>query len=392
MRRQRDLNREVAGWLQDQGLVHASRHGRIAYRRAALAVLRLDEDVDRYVERGTLRDIRHLGAASERVILEVLREGSSPSVARAVAESGHAQEIAEARRLREGFLSRAGALAVLATPARGVVGREDYRGDLQMHTTWSDGTESVADMAAAGRARDWSYIGVSDHAHGLRIAGGMSMADVQRQHEEIDRLNAGFGDGFRIVKAIEANLAVDGTLDLSPDEAATFELVLAAPHSALRKDVDQTPRMLAALRQPRVRVLAHPRGRMMSRRGVLAHWDEVFRSAADLGVAVELDGDPYRQDLDHRLAAEARAAGCLFAIDSDAHAGRELAYTDIALAHARLAGIPPERVINCWDVDRLLAWAGGAAPVRRGRAPGRRRATVPRHRPGAPRGPRTRSR
>jgi histidinol phosphatase-like PHP family hydrolase len=159
------------------------------------------------------------------------------------------------------------------------------------------------------------------------------------------------------LQGIEANIDTAGHLDLADDEAATFDIVLAAPHSRLRKNDDQTDRMLTAVGHPAVRVLAHPRGRITgSRAGVVADWPAVFQAAAQRGVAIELDGDPARQDLDYTLARQALDAGCVLAIDSDAHTTGQLAYAETALAHARLAGIPPERVINCWPLERLLAW------------------------------------
>ena len=115
--------------------------------------------------------------------------------------------------------------------------------------------------------------------------------------------------------------------------------------------------MLAAVQHPSVRILAHPRGRITgSRGGVIAQWTVVFAAAAERGVAIEIDGDPARQDLDYTLAAAALDAGCLFALDSDAHTTGQLAYAETAIAHARLAGIPPDRIVNCWPLDRLLAW------------------------------------
>jgi putative hydrolase len=226
-----------------------------------------------------------------------------------------------------------------------------------MHTEWSDGTESVGGMADAAAARGHCFLAITDHSYGLRIAGGVSMEDIARQQREIDRENDRRSGSFRIIKGIEGNLRLDGTIDLEPDELARFELVLAAPHSALRKAHDQTTRMLVAVRNPGVHVLAHPRGRMYSRQGVLADWDTVFEEAARRGVAIEIDGDHYRQDLDWRLARRALERGCLFALDSDAHSGRELIYSETAIAHARLAGIPAERVINCWPLEKLLDWA-----------------------------------
>jgi len=135
---------------------------------------------------------------------------------------------------------------------------------------------------------------------------------------------------------------------------------LACPHAKLRSPDDQTDRLLRAVEQPHVRILAHPRGRIAgSRAGVVADWPVVFAAAARAGVAVEINGDPARQDLDYTLAIDALAAGCLFALDSDAHTTFQLRYSDIALAHARLAGIPRDRIVNCWPAERLLGWLAG---------------------------------
>jgi histidinol phosphatase-like PHP family hydrolase len=143
-------------------------------------------------------------------------------------------------------------------------------------------------------------------------------------------------------------------------------VVLAAPHSRSRRGEDQTARMLAALAHPSVRILAHPRGRITgSRAGVIADWDAVFAAAADRGIAIEIDGDPARQDLDHTLASRAREAGCLFALDSDAHTTAQLAYAETAVAHARLAGISADRIVNAWPLERLLAWLSSPASERR---------------------------
>jgi histidinol phosphatase-like PHP family hydrolase len=132
---------------------------------------------------------------------------------------------------------------------------------------------------------------------------------------------------------------------------------LAAPHSRLRRAENQTDRLLRAIEHPSVHILAHPRGRITgSRAGIIADWDTVFAAAAVRGVAIEIDGDPARQDVDYSLAARAMAAGCLFALDSDAHTTTQLAYADTAIAHARLAGIPPERILNCWPLEQLLEW------------------------------------
>jgi histidinol phosphatase-like PHP family hydrolase len=133
---------------------------------------------------------------------------------------------------------------------------------------------------------------------------------------------------------------------------------VAAPHSTLRSAADQTARMLNVVGTPDVHILGHPRGRMYgSRPGVAANWDKVFEKAAKTRVAIEIDGDPSRQDIDYELARRAASAGCLFALDSDAHSTGELRYAQTAIAHARLAGVPEDRVVNCWPLDRLLEWA-----------------------------------
>ena len=257
---------------------------------------------------------------------------------------------------------------VLNDPALEGPALQDYHGDLQMHSEWSDGSPTLEAIADACVQRGYQYAAVTDHSYGLKIAGGMSMEDAARQRQAIDTVNAKPGMQFRMLQGIEANIDAAGGLDLTDDEAATFDVVLAAPHSRLRKSEDQTGRMLAAIAHPAVRILAHPRGRMSgSRAGVLADWDEVFAAAARVGVAIEIDGDPSRQDLDYALAARAFAAGCIFALDSDAHTTTQLAYAETALAHARLAGIPADRIVNCWPLDRLLAWLSNPSSERRQR-------------------------
>jgi histidinol phosphatase-like PHP family hydrolase len=236
---------------------------------------------------------------------------------------------------------------------------DQYCGDLQMHSEWSDGSPTVEEIAVACVERGYQYAAVTDHSYGLRIAGGMSMAEAAAQRLAIEGVNARYEGRFRLLQGIEANIDAAGHLDLTDEEAATFDVVLAAPHSRLRKNEDQTDRMLNALQHPmvRVRILAHPRGRISgSRAGVIANWDVVFQAAAQRGVAIEIDGDPARQDLDHTMARQALTFGCVFALDSDAHTTAQLSYAETALAHARLAGLPGDRIVNFWPLERLLAW------------------------------------
>jgi histidinol phosphatase-like PHP family hydrolase len=353
-----DVNFAVAGFLRDMALAQTSEQKMFGYKRASAAVLSLEEPLTALVDDGAVRKIPGVGPASTRIILEVLATGGSDIVEQAAASSPNGADIRRRRALRSNFLSRAAVLQILNNPdLNGALSIDSYRGDLQMHSEWSDGAPTLEEIANACLERGYSFAAVTDHSHGLKIAGGMSMAEAADQRLAIASLNSAYADRFRLIRGIEANIAADGRLDLSMDEAAEFELVLAAPHSVLRKTDDQTERLVAAIRHPRVHILAHPRGRIAgSRAGVVADWDVVFTVAADEGVAVEIDGDPARQDLDYTLARRALAAGCVFALDSDAHATGQLRYTETAVAHARLAGIPSERVLNCWPIGRLLQW------------------------------------
>jgi histidinol phosphatase-like PHP family hydrolase len=358
-----DVNAVVGGYLRDLAFAQSSQQKMFGYKRAAAAILALDVPLTDLVQAdGSLPRISGIGPGSSRVIREVLETGESPTVEQAVEQSGRRKDIDRRRSLRQHFLSRSEVRRILADPRFQGPALEQYRGDLQMHSEWSDGYGSVSEIAEACLARGYRYAAITDHSYGLKIAGGMSMADAEKQRREINQVNKRLGARFRLLQGIEANIDAAGGLDLSVEEAATFDLVLAAPHSRLRKSEDQTARMLAAIEHPSVRILAHPRGRISgSRAGVVADWDAVFKAAARLGVAIEIDGDPARQDLDHTLARRALRRGCLFALDSDAHTTTQLAYAETALAHARLAGIPAERVVNCWPRERLEAWLSNPA-------------------------------
>jgi histidinol phosphatase-like PHP family hydrolase len=355
-----DMNGRIAALLRDFAAIQKSKQSMWGYKRAASAILALEEPIESLLQPdGTLRKIPNIGPSSTRVILEVLTTGTSPTVERAIADSGKGSDIERRRDLRGNFLSRAQVLAALRNGKLTGPRVEDYKGDLQMHSTYSDGSQSLADIIEAGIERGYSFCGVTDHSYGLPIAGGVSMARLAQQHREIDGLNRKHRRRFRLIKGIEANIRADGTVDMEPSELAQLELVVAAPHSALRTANDQTERMLGAVKTRGVHIIGHPRGRMYgSRPGVTADWDRVFAEAARQRVAIEIDGDPSRQDVDFDLARGAVAAGCLFALDSDAHSTRELAYAHTAIAHARLAGVPPDRVVNTWPLDQLMDWLG----------------------------------
>jgi histidinol phosphatase-like PHP family hydrolase len=360
------VNLAIAAALLDLASVQEGERQRHAYTRAAYAVLGSEQPLSERLHDGALDKIRYIGPSSERVIREMLASGSSPTVAAAIERSGRRKDVERRREYRDGFLSQAVAEWLLATPLEGVIDLADYRGDFQMHSTFSDGDQTLDEIVHACMALGYSCAAVTDHSYGLPVARGMSMSAAARQHEEIDALNTRYAGRFRMYKGVEANILPDGTLDLTEEERRLFEIVVASPHSGLRGSADQTARMVAAVSLPHVHILGHPRGRRFnSRPGVSADWPRVFAAAARHGVAIEIDGSIERQDVDAGLAAQAVAAGCLIALDSDAHAPLELVFARMAIAHARLARIPPDRVVNCWSDERLAAWCHEPATAAR---------------------------
>jgi histidinol phosphatase-like PHP family hydrolase len=329
------------------------------YRRAAKAVLQIDDPITPLVESNTFRGVPGIGPTTDRIARELIHDGGSPLVEQAIRGAGQEEAIAKLRALRQHFLSRAAVKQILRR--RGAPSRASYRGDFQMHSTWSDGAETLASIVDACLARGHRCAGITDHSYGLPIAGGMTMAQVAEQHAEIDALNRTYAGKFRLFKGIEANIRQDGTVDMEEHELRLFEFVVASPHSLLRKTIDQTARMVGAVEQRGVAILGHPMGRKFNQRpGVAARWDQVFEAAARRQVAIEIDGSWDRQDMPYELAARALAHGCIFALDSDAHAHAELDFVEIAIAHARLAGIPQDRIVNYWPEKKFLEWARGA--------------------------------
>ncbi|HZD80611.1 MAG TPA: PHP domain-containing protein [Actinomycetota bacterium] len=236
--------------------------------------------------------------------------------------------------------------------------------DLQMHTTWSDGTLPLEEMVQSARALARSYVAVTDHSQALAIAHGMTAEQLAEQGRLIDELNRAFGaegDPFRILRSMEVDLFPDGTLDMDDATLRTLDLVLGAFHSKLRSKEDETERYLAALRQPRLHILAHPKARMFGRRaGLSADWRRVFAEAARLGKALELDATVWRQDLGVELATIAREEGVAwFSIGSDAHTALELEFLPFGMATAALAGIPRESILNYRPAEFVLSWASG---------------------------------
>src|SRR5688500_3308398 len=197
--------------------------------------------------------------------------------------------------VRRGFLTVPEARRILS---RHATWRRAYRGDLQMHSTWSDGSGTIKEMADAAMELGYSYIGITDHAKGLKIAGGIDEGHVERQRIEIEAINADLRGRFHVLHGIELNLNPDGEGDMNPSVLAKLDFVVGSFHSALRRVGDQTARYIAALENPDVQILGHPRGRIYNHReGLQAVWSRVFARAAALNRAVEIDSYPDRQDL-----------------------------------------------------------------------------------------------
>ena len=202
-----------------------------------------------------------VGPASLRVVREYLDTGESPTASRIVAGSGKSKEIEAERALRRHFLSAAMVRKVLSEPKRGAVKVEDYRGDFQMHSRGSDGSDTVDTLAKGCMQRGYRCMCVTDHSYGLPIAGGMSMIEMRAQHAGLTRSTKNYGGDFHIFKGVEANILQDGSLDMDAAELGEFDLVVASPHSSLRKGIDQTGRICGRV-DARGTHLGHPRGRV----------------------------------------------------------------------------------------------------------------------------------
>lgn len=239
--------------------------------------------------------------------------------------------------------------------------KDDLQGDLQMHSTYSDGSLSVQEMAMHALDLGYSYVAMTDHSKGLHIAGGMSEERLAEQGAEIDDLNRYFDDSdvdFRVLKALEMNLSVTGDGDMERDSLQALDLILGSFHSQLRKKEDQTARYIAGVRNPDVNVLGHPRGRQWNfRLGLIADWPRVFDAAVELDKAVEIDAHPNRQDLNRDLLELARESGVRISIGTDAHYKHELHNIEIGLSAALSAGIERERILNYMSADELVTWA-----------------------------------
>jgi putative hydrolase len=252
--------------------------------------------------------------------------------------------------------------------------RAALRGDCHSHSDWSDGGSPIREMAESARELGHEYLVLTDHSPRLTVARGLTAERLEQQLDVVAGLNAEFaadgGAPFRILTGIEVDINLDGTLDQKPSLLARLDLVVASVHSKLRMPAEEmTARMVAAISNPHTDVLGHCTGRLVTggrgnRPESQFAADVVFAACAQFGVAVEINSRPERLDPPKRLLRLAVEAGCLLAIDTDAHAPGQLSWQPYGCERAARCGVQARSVVNTWPIDVLLAWTAdhGARP------------------------------
>jgi len=334
--------REIAFQLERAG---APTYRVRAFRRAAQVVRELSAaELEQRIRDGTLRALPGIGATTAEVITQAAA-GQQPS-----------------------YLSTLLAEAPADGPAAGPAGPATYtglraalRGDCHTHSDWSDGGSPPDEMAETARRLGHEWIALTDHSPRLTVANGLSADRLLRQLDLVDRLNAELAP-FRILTGIEVDILEDGGLDQRADLLARLDVVVASVHSKLRMPAGpMTERMVTAIRNPHMDVLGHCTGRLLFGRGrPESEFDPeaVFGACREHGVAVEINCRPERRDPPGRLLRLAAAMGCLFTIDTDAHAPGQLDWLENGCTRAEAAGLTPDRVLNTRPAAELAAWTG----------------------------------
>jgi putative hydrolase len=310
-----------------------------AFRRAAAVLDGLPPgELDQRLRAGTLEALPGIGATTARVVAEAAA-GREP-----------------------GYLTRLLSERPVSAPHDGL--RAALRGDCHTHSDWSDGGSPPVEMAEAARVLGHEWIALTDHSPRLTVANGLSAERLEDQLSLIEELNAALAP-FRILTGIEVDILEDGSLDQREDLLARLDVVVASVHSQLRMPAGpMTKRMVAAIRNPHVDVLGHCTGRLLGlgRPGGRGRRPEsvfdpaaVFGACREHGVAVEINCRPERMDPPDRLLELAAEAGCLFAIDTDAHAPGQLDWLGNGTVRAEAFGIPAERVINTRSASAVTA-------------------------------------
>ncbi len=234
----------------------------------------------------------------------------------------------------------------------------DIKGDLHCHSTWSDGSESILTMARAAKERGYQYMAITDHSQSLTIARGLTVERLRAQRREIEAAEKSIGGGFRIFHGIELEIKTDGTLDFPDEVLEWLDVVVASIHNGLRQPGEEvTRRALNAVRNPHVDILGHPTGRLINQREPSAmNVGAVIREAAKTGTALEVNSAPDRLDLDDVYIQEAMKAGCLLAVDTDAHYPSNYDFIEYGVHTARRGWATADRIITTWPLDKLEKW------------------------------------
>jgi putative hydrolase len=309
-----------------------------AFRRAAAALIVLDPaEVRRRAEAGSLREIEGIGKATEAVVVETLAGGTASYLAD----------------LEKG----AGPLA-----SGGEEVRAALRGDLHTHSDWSDGGSPIEEMVMTAVELGHEYVALTDHSPRLKVANGLSAARLTKQLGVLEAVNRHLDGSMRVLRGIEVDILDDGGLDQTEEMLDRLDVVVASVHSKLRMEAaPMTRRMVAAVSNPRTNVLGHCTGRLVTGgRGTRppSEFDAeaVFAACRDHDVAVEINSRPERRDPPDDLLGLAVEMGCLFSVDSDAHAPGQLDFLDHGAARVAALGVPLERIVTTWPLDDLLAW------------------------------------
>jgi putative hydrolase len=330
-----DALNEIAFWLERE---LAASFKVQAFRKAAGAISGLTaNDLAERARDGRLKSMKGIGGRTFEVIRQAV-EGEVPDYLADLRERG-----------AQPLVTGGGELTAM------------LRGDLHSHSNWSDGWSPIELMVDAARLLGREYQALTDHSPNLTVANGLTAERLTEQLGVVQEMNEGFDD-FRILTGIEVDILEDGTLDQTPEMLGRLDVVVASVHSKLRSDAaTMTKRMLRGVNDPHANVLGHCTGRLVQgSRGTRPQSEfdaqRVFAACAENNVAVEINSRPERQDPPDDLIQVALDAGCLFSIDTDAHAPGQLDFLQYGAARAAANGVPADRIITTWPMERLLEW------------------------------------
>lgn len=239
-----------------------------------------------------------------------------------------------------------------------LINLHDIQSDLHTHSTWSDGTLSVREMAQAAIRRGLKILAITDHSASLGVAGGLSGEDIFKQRQEINQVQKELGDSILLLQGSEVEIRADGALDYPNEILAQLDIVIVSLHTSLRQDRDRvTRRMLDAIRNPHVDIIAHPTGRMIpNREGADLDMGAVLAAALENNVALEINAHPIRLDLDDVHARRAVEMGIPLSINTDSHSANDMDLLMFGVATARRGWVKADDVINTWEAEKLLEW------------------------------------